>query len=471
MNPLVVGLSYRTAPFELLEAAALEESACTDFEKRLCAEEHIGEAVVLSTCNRLEIYTAVGRFHSALATIGELLHDQVGRPLDLTMNELTEHLYVHYEAAAVGHLFSVATGLDSMAVGEQQIIGQVRAALRRADSGGTVGPELHSLLQSSLRVGKRAHAETDLDRVGVSLVEAGLARTHQVVGDLAGAHALVIGAGAMSGLAAATLRRAGVGELTVISRTYERAERLAGETGTARPMDELAGALAEADLVISCTGARGHVVLPPMAAAAAATRGAAKQVYLDLALPRDVHPEVADVEGVLLIDLEALGRATPGVVAAQLAAALDEAAAGGHVPDGATTAEPGAEGAAAVVRQAKELISGEVHRYLAERSASTDIAPTVVALRGMASSVVDSELTRMRSRLAGRADSTVLREVEQTVHRVVEKLLHTPTVRVKQLATEPNGGVYAQALRELFDLDPAQVDAVTAVIEPGRSAR
>ena len=169
MGALVVGLSYRTAPFELLERAALDDAACQALQQRLCTQEHIGEAVVLSTCNRLEVYAAVERFHAGLAEVGEALTRVTG----LSFAELTEHLYVHYEAAAVAHLFTLTAGLDSMAVGEQQILGQVRAALREAQRSQTAGAELAPLLQQALRVGKRVHAETDLDTAGRGLVEAG----------------------------------------------------------------------------------------------------------------------------------------------------------------------------------------------------------------------------------------------------------------------------------------------------------
>lgn len=418
-NPLVVGLSYRTAPFGLLERAALDAASCRALELRLCGAEHVSEAVVLSTCNRLEVYASVDRFHAALAAVGDLLAEVTGVRLD----DLTEHLYVHYEGAAIEHLFAVAAGLDSMAVGEQQILGQVRGALRAAQDGGTASRRLIPLLQTALRVGKRVHTETDIDRTAVSLVETGLDAGRAVLGPLEQTHALVLGAGAMSGLVVATLQRAGVGTLTVINRTPERAERLAAAAGgSARPLADLAAALAEADLVISCAGAGGYLVRPEAVASAGYGRSRGQQVYLDLALPRDIDPAIGALDGVRLIDLAQLG---------DLVADADRA--------------PGVE-------QARTLVAEEVEAYLVA-AAALDAAPTVAALREMARGVMDSELTRLRARLGDDVDRRTLAELERAVHRVVEKLLHMPTVRVKELAGEPNGSVYAEALRELFGLD------------------
>ena len=428
MSTLVVGLSYRTAPLSLLERASLDADSARALEEGLRRSDHVAESVVLSTCNRLEVYAEVSKFHGGVVEIGERLAAVTGVPLA----ELTDHLYVHYEVAAVAHLFTVSCGLDSMAVGEQQILGQVRTALREGQDAGSVGRGLGPLLQQALRVGKRAHAETGLDHAGGSLVEAGLAQAVQVLGELSGVRALVLGAGAMSGLSVATLGRAGVGDLAVANRTADRAQRLADSVGgRAVSLDGLAAALADADLVLSCTGALGHLVTAVDAKSALEARSGRPQVYLDLALPRDIDPEVAALDGATVIDLEWLGR----VLAGQ--------------PIGADLAE------------VRSLIAAEVSGYLATQQAES-VAPTVVALRAHARSVVDAEIERLRGRLGPEIDDRTLGELEQTVHRVVEKLLHTPTVRVKELASEPGAGSYAEALRELFGLDLGRVAAVSS---------
>jgi glutamyl-tRNA reductase len=424
---LVVGLSYRTASLGLLERSALAESDTRELELELCRSNDIAEAVVLSTCNRLEVYVEASRFHGGVADVGDRLAQATGVPLA----ELTDHLYVHYEAAAVAHLFGVVCGLDSMAVGEPQILGQVRQAMRAAAEAGCVGRSLSSVLQYALRVGKRAHSETALDHAGHSLVEAGLDGASAEVGPLGGRGVLVVGAGAMSGLAVATAARAGAGDIAVTNRTPERAERLAaGVGGRTVPFVKLARALADADVVVSCTGAVGYVVLASDVAAARAVRGDRPQVYVDLALPRDVEPAVAGLPGVTVLDLEELGRR---LATTQMSTDL---------------------------AQVRALVVEEVEAFQAALRAEA-VAPTVVALRALARSVVETELARLSGRL-GEVDERTRSEVELTVNRVVDKLLHTPTVRVKQLAGEPNGGGYADALRELFGLDLSAVAAVSA---------
>jgi glutamyl-tRNA reductase len=419
VSELVVGLSYRTAPIAFLERVTVDAPAARVLEAELVRSDSVAEAVVLATCNRLEIYADVSRFHGAVDDVGAALAAATGVPLA----ELTEHLYVHYEAAAVTHLFAVASGLESMAVGEQQILGQVRTALRAAQAGGSVGRVLGGLLQRALHVGKRAHSETGLDRAGRSLVQAGLDRAGAVLGPLADAEVLVVGAGTMSGLVVATLERAGVRHLTVANRTAERALRLAAPVGARTVgMHELGDALAAADLVVSCTGAVGHVIPAALVSAAAVRRGSRPQVYVDLAVPRDVDPRAAGIDGVHVVDLEALGR--------------DLAGAPGGVD----------------VEHARAIVAAEVADYLTAQRAEA-VAPTVVALRARATAVVEAELGRLEARV-GDLDPAVRAELERTVHRVVEKLLHTPTVRVKQLAGEPGGDAYAAALRELFDLNP-----------------
>jgi glutamyl-tRNA reductase len=424
MSVVVVGLSHRTAPLEVLERASLDAERSRELESTLCRGEHLAEAAVLSTCNRLEVYAEVSTFHGGVGSIGTALADVTGVPVD----ELAEHLYVHYEGSCVRHLFEVACGLDSMAVGEAQILGQVRTALRGAQESGSAGRVIGQLLQNALRVGKRAHSETRLDRAGPSLVEAGLEHAERLVGPLADAALLVIGAGAMSGLAVASAVRAGAGSIAVSSRTEGKAARLAaGAGGVAVPIAELDRALAGVDVVVACAGARGLLVTEQAVAAALAARAGRPQVYIDLALPRDVDPRVARLPGASVLDLESLGR--------DLAAhGLDED-----------------------IADVRALVGAEIDNYQAARRAAA-VAPTVVALRAMARGVVESELSRLESRLDG-VDERVRAELVQTVHRVVEKLLHTPTVRIKELAGAPGGDAYADALRSLFDLDTALFDA------------
>ena len=426
MSVLVVGLSHRTAPVELLERAALTSDAESKLLDDLAASDQAAEALVLSTCNRVEVYAEVEKFHAGLAATSELLALRCGVGLD----ELTPHLYVHYDDRAVAHLFAVACGLDSMVVGESQILGQVRAALRLAQDTGTAGRTLGALAQHALRVGKRARTETGIDRAGRSVVTAGVEEAARVLGPVAGRTALVVGAGAMSSLAATVLAQAGAAQVVVANRTLAHAQRLAATVGGhAVALAELPAALERADLLVSCTGAVGYVVDTDLVSASQEARGGRPLVVLDLALPRDVEPGVHHVEGVTVIDLERLAEALASTE---------------HAAD---------------VEATRSIVADEVGEFLGWLRGSS-VAPTVVALRGMAQAVVRGELERLRTRLPA-LDERSRAEIELTVQRVVEKVLHAPTVRVKQLAGEPVGQSYDDVLRRLFDLDLAAVEAVT----------
>ncbi|WP_270887294.1 glutamyl-tRNA reductase [Pedococcus sp. 5OH_020] len=432
MSLVILGLSHHTAPLPLLEAMSLDASARSALAAGLTGRENLAEAIVVSTCNRTEVYAESLTFHGAVTDITDALVEATG----VSREELREHLYVHYEDRAIAHAFTVACGLDSMAVGEAQILGQMRTALREAQKTGHAGPALNTLFQQALRVGKRAHTETEIDAVSVSLVEAGVARAERELGPTSGLQVLVVGAGGMSSLAATTVARRGSAELTIVNRTLPKAARLAERVGgAARPLHDLPSALASADLVISCTGSTGLVVDLATAGDAQVSRGGRRQVYVDLALPHDVAPEVDSLSGVSVVGLSALGQ---------------------ELSAGDTSAQ---------VQQVADLVIGEVAAYLTSRAAET-VAPTVAALRSHAADVVAAELDRLDQRLPS-LDEDSRAEVQLAVHRIVEKLLHTPTVRVKELAVGGQGDDYAQALRELFDLRPGE--AATASVPPPSS--
>ncbi|MCC3773580.1 glutamyl-tRNA reductase [Streptomyces sp. UNOB3_S3] len=449
MSLLVVGLSHRSAPVSVLERAALARETQARLAHDALAAEPATEAAVLATCNRIELYADVDKFHAGVAELSTLLAHHSGVGLD----ELTPYLYVHYEDRAVHHLFSVACGLDSMVVGEGQILGQIKDALALGQELHTAGRLLNDLFQQALRVGKRAHSETGIDKAGQSLVTFGLERlaSGEPVADwVAGKRALVIGAGSMSSLAAATLARAGVVHVAIANRTVERAERLAeiltapgapgAVTAKAVEMTAVPAELAIADIVVSCTGATGLVltidVVREALAGRAGTGPATAQArtdedlaLLDLAMPRDIDAAVHRLEGARLVDIETLAEASAD---APMAADVD---------------------------QVRTIVSDEVAAFGAAQRAA-HITPTVVALRTMAADVVAGEMARLNGRLPG-LDDKQRAEITQTVRRVVDKLLHAPTVRVKELASTPGGAGYADALRELFDLDPQAVAAVS----------
>jgi glutamyl-tRNA reductase len=446
VSVLVVGLSHKSAPVTLLEQAAVSGDTLTKLLRDVTLAESVAETFVVSTCNRVEVYAEVDRFHAGVTAICELLARHCG----VAARELTPHLYVHYEDRAVAHLLAVACGLDSVVVGEGQILGQVRSALRLAEEHGTVGRVLGELGRLALRAGKRARAETGIDRAGQTLVSVGIelaaagldaarpaspaSPADHRTAPLAGRDVLIIGAGSMSALAAATASRNGAASIAVANRTRRHAERLAARVGAnVVALADLAGAMAAADVVISCTAATGLVITRDTVSAALAGRqpGRLKDtlVFLDLAMPRDVEPSVAHLDGVVVIGMDQLSE--HGTAA-------------------------GADDVAAV----RAICEAELAGYRSAIDAAR-VAPTVVALRAKAATVVDAELARLAGRLsADGLSGHALEEIAQTVRRVVDKLLHAPTVRVKELAGSPGGEEYAAALRVLFDLDPRAVEAV-----------
>ncbi|WP_299446557.1 glutamyl-tRNA reductase [uncultured Phycicoccus sp.] len=427
MSLVILGLSHHEAPLPLLESVALDPDTASDLESVILRSDHVTEAVVLSTCNRTEVYAESLTFHGALVDITNAL----AAACDLDRALLQPHLYVHYEDRGIAHAFNVAAGLDSMAVGEAQIVGQVRRSLSRAQRAGHVGPALNALVQQALRVAKRVHSETEIDLVSGSLVQAGLTRAEAELGGVGDLSVLVVGAGGMGALAATTVARQGAAEVVVANRDQTRARSVAGRVGgRALPLAELGSALAGADLVISSTGSRGQLVTADDVAAALAVRGGRPQVYVDLALPHDIDLAVADLDGASRVGLAELG---------------EDLASADSAPQ---------------VSEARELVTAEVAAYLVERSTQA-VAPTVTALRARAGQLVDQEMARLERRTPGMG-ATERAEVRRSVERVVDKLLHTPTVRVKELAQDGQGGSYARALSELFDLDPRDVSLVSA---------
>ncbi|MEJ7628036.1 MAG: glutamyl-tRNA reductase [Nocardioidaceae bacterium] len=433
MSILVVGASHRSAPVELLETLALDTGQASKLRAAALDTSYVREVVVLATCNRVEIYAQVERFHGSVEDLTGLLVERAGAT---AAADVVASLYVHYDAGAVAHLFSVATGLESMVVGEGQILGQVREALREAQDEGTVGPALNTLFQHGLRVGKRAHSETRIDVAGRSVVSVALDEAGEAIGDIARARVCIVGAGSVASLAVSTVRRAGARDIVVLSRTTQSARRLAGavsdDGGSVRAaeLSSLPAELAKADLVISCTGATGVVIDADLVAAALLLRTEPTPLTIvDLALPHDVALAVADLPGVALVGLP------------RIAAAL--------------AAGPVAEDVSAVER----IVADEVVEFASARDQDR-VAPTVVALRSMASGVIAAELDRLWSRLPELTERQ-RDEIARTLRREADKLLHEPTVRVKQFAGRVPDSSYAAALAELFALDPAAVDAVS----------
>ena len=439
MSVLLFGVSHRSAPVSVLEQLSTDESEQVKIVDQIMQSPLVTEAMVLSTCNRVEVYAVVDAFHGGLSAIGQVLAEQSG----MTVPDLTKYAYVRYSEAAVEHLFAVASGLDSAVVGEQQVLGQVRRAYAAAESNRTVGRVLHELAQRALAVGKRVHSETGIDAAGASVVSVALGMADTKLGGLQGKTAVVVGAGAMGALSAAHLTRAGINNVYVVNRSLPRAQRLArkiresGAAAEALSLENLATALADAHVVVSCTGAVRPVVsladVHNTLAASPRDETDRPLVICDLGMPRDVDPAVSGLPGVWVVDMDRVQR------------------------------EPSARAAAADTEAARHLVAAEVATYLAGQRMA-EVTPTVTALRQRAADVVEAELLRLDHRLPG-LEAAHRDEVARTVRRVVDKLLHAPTVRIKQLASAPGGDSYAEALRELFELDQTAVDAVATAGE------
>ncbi|GAA4744548.1 glutamyl-tRNA reductase [Gordonia alkaliphila] len=399
----------------------------------------VSEAMLVSTCNRIELYAVVDAFHPALETVGQVFGEHSG----MSYADMTDHAYVRYSEAAVEHLFTVAAGLDSMVVGEQQILGQIRTAYSVADEHKTAGSTLHELAQQALRVGKRVHSETGIDRAGASVVSVAVARADAVrgTGQPPMRRAVVIGAGAMGSLATSELARLGITEMFVVNRTTERANELAarvteryGIPTRGAGIDDVAEVMADADIVVTATGSVTPVLQVGDVHQALLRRASMIPLMIcDLGLPRNVDPAAARLPGVHVIDIESL------------------------------RGDSGARAAADDTAAATAIVAGELAGYLsAQRQA--EVTPTVAALRQRAADLVDAEILRLESRLPD-LDAAQRDEVAKTVRRVADKLLHAPTVRVKQLASSGSTH-YAEALRELFELKPGTAEQVAAP-DPG----
>jgi len=419
VSVVVIGLSHRSAALDLLERMAVGEEALPKSLHDLCARPNVSEAVVLSTCNRTEVYVVAERFHGAYQDV----RDFFGDLSSLAPEDFQHHLYAHYDDEAVRHLFSVAAGLDSAVLGESEILGQVRTAWERAQAEGTARSGLNALFRHALEVGKRARTDTAISRYTTSVSQATVELAAEHLGSLEGRKVLVIGAGDMGEGMALALARAGVAEVVVANRTRQRAEALALRVGgRSVPLGEMVDAVADADVVLTSTGSSGVLVERDDLAEVMALRPGRPLLVVDVAVPRDVDPGVASLDGVTLLDLDDLR----------------------------SFAEAGVNGRRAEAALVRALVDDEVLRYL-DAATARQVAPLVASLHARAEDLRRRELTRQRARLA-ELDERQRATVEAVTRSVLAKLLHEPTVRLKDAAGTPRGERLAEALRDLFDL-------------------
>lgn len=419
MSVVVIGLNHRTVPLDLLERMTIDEARLPKVLHDVASREHVREVVALSTCNRTEIYVVAERFHGAVADVRTALSETAFLPPEV----FADHLYVHYDDEAAAHLFAVAAGLDSAVVGEAEILGQVREAWERAKAEGTTGPSLNLLFRHAVEVGKRARTETGIARSVVSVSTAAVAMAADRLGSLDGARILVLGAGEMGEGMVRALISAGAAEVRIANRTWERAVEVAERLGgRAVRLADLGEALAEVDVLLTGTGAHAIMLEHGDLARAMAARAGRALLVVDVAVPRDVDPSAADLPGVTLLDMDDLR----------------------------AFAEAGLAERRREVAAVRAIVADELERFLAVSSAR-EVAPLVTALHDKADLVRRAELERHAARLAELTPAQ-LEAVEALTKGIVAKLLHEPTVELKDAAGTPRGERLADSLRELFDL-------------------
>jgi glutamyl-tRNA reductase len=431
VSVIVVGLNHRTAPVEFLERVAVPASQVAKALHDLSRRENLAEVVLLSTCNRTEIYARSARFHPAVQDVLEFLAGQSSADPD----EFAEHLYTYHDDAAVSHLFSVAAGVDSMIIGEGEILGQVREAWRAAELNGTSGQLLSRVFRHAVEVGKRSRTETAIGRHAASVSSAAVALAAETLGSLSGRRVLVLGAGEMGEGMAVALAGAGVGEVAVANRTAARGKHLATRVGgRAVGIDDIPDALVAADVLLASTGSADVVIERGDIETVMERRDGRALLVVDVAVPRDVDPGVRQVFGVTLLDMDDLKNFV----------------------------EHSLEQRRREVGKVREIIAEELDRFRLDRSAR-ELAPLVVALRDRGDAVRVAELERFRAKLES-LDPVAREAVEALARGIVNKLLHEPTVRLKEAAGTARGELYADALVTLFDLSepPASPSADSA---------
>jgi glutamyl-tRNA reductase len=418
---VVVGLNHRTVPLPVLERATVPPPLVPKALRDLAGREYLAEVALLSTCNRTEVYALCTKFHPGVADASEFLAEQAG----MRATDLADHIYSYYDEAAVAHLFGVAAGVDSVILGEGQILGQVRDALKIAEEEGTAQASLARIFRHAIEVGKRSRAETGIGRGATSLSSAAVALATERLGTLVERRVLVLGAGEMGEGMARSLAGSGVAEVVVTGRGTERSTDLATRVGgRAVPIEQLPSTLVATDLVLTSTGATEVVITKDDVEVAMKRRFGRPLLIVDIAVPRDVDPGVAEVPGVTLLDMDDLK----------------------------AFAEHSMDRRRREVARVRRIISAELERLRTERDAR-EVAPLVSALRTRGEDIRLAELERFRAKLEA-VDSKTADAIEALTRGIVAKLLHEPTVRVKEAAGSGRGDLYADILTALFDLEP-----------------
>jgi glutamyl-tRNA reductase len=420
MAILALGVSFRRASIELLERLAFADDDLTKAYRVAADLDGLDGAVILSTCNRVEVYGDVASYHSGFLALKRLLTET----REIAAEEIAEPLYAHWERDAADHLFSVGGGLDSMVLGETQIHAQVREALRRAGAEGAATPALTALFHTAARAGRRVRQETSLGAAPDTFVSLGADLADAAAGGLAERDVVVVGAGVMAALAVKHLRERGMRRVRILNRSLEHARALASRTSAEHgELGSLPEAMRHADLVVSATGAGGLVIHRSAVADALSARHGRPLVLLDLAVPRDVEPGAADLHGASVIDIVSIRER------------LAET-------DATTDAD---------IARAHEIVAGETHRYMMRRRGD-ELGPLIRAVRRRGDEVARAEMQRQASRLASLTPDE--REaVEALARGITAKLLHDPLVELKERSEPGVDEVHARVLAELLGID------------------
>ncbi len=418
MSILVVGVNHRSGPLQLLERVTIAPEHLGKAVAGLARRDNVREAVVLSTCNRTEVYVVAELFHGAYGDVRDLLCE-LG---DLTIEELTPHLYSQHDSSAITHLFEVAAGLDSAVLGESEILGQVRTAWEVAQGEGAARSTLNQLFRRAISTGKRARSETGIARGTASISHAAVEMITDLIGDLDGKRVLVVGAGSMGEGVAVALHRAGGAEILVANRSIERGSLLADRVmGVAVGMDRLSEAIAAADVIVAGTGA--DQALLTRSIVADARGGSTRALHIvDIGVPRNVDPAVAELQGVSLSNLDDLR----------------------------DWADRGLSHRAGEAERVRMIVNEEVENFLVD-STARQAAPLVASMHEAAERIRASEINRFSSRFGDMTDQQ-RESVEALTRAIIAKLLHEPSVRLKSQAGTPQGERNAAVIRDLFDI-------------------
>jgi glutamyl-tRNA reductase len=422
MPVIVVGLNHRSSPVDLLERLSIPDEDLSKALHSLVTYEHVLEGAVLSTCNRTEVYALVSKFHGGAQDLRNFLAEFC----HIAPEDFVDHLYTYHDDAAVSHLFRVASGIDSMIVGESEILGQVRRAFQHAYDEGAARSVLGTAFRRALRVGKRARTETAIGRNPVSISSAAVDLAKKAFdGDLSGRKVAIIGAGKMGGLTARALVRSGATDVTVVNRTEERAQEVAELLDAkVQTIDALAEVLRTVDIAISSTMASQPLIDRDLAESVVSQRKAKSPLLIvDIAVPRDVEPSVGELDGIVLRDIDALK----------------------------DVVETGRGGRLAEVAKVEVIIEAELERFL-EWERTSDFKPTAAALVAKADEVRAAELERALNKL-GTVTDRQRDAIDHLTRRLVAKLLHGPLAKARDASTVKKGYFYVSTLRDLFDLD------------------